>query len=121
LQEGLGALAVREPGATFVPLAIEYAFWTESRPEILVSFGEPLVPDAAPARDPAEWTRTFAAALAATQDALAAHSQRRELAAWRTLDRGKSGVQGFYDAWSWLRARWRGEKFSPEHRAEATS
>lgn len=120
LQEGLGALAVREPGAVFVPLAIEYSFWTESRPEILTTFGEPIVPDTAPARSTAEWTRTFADSLTAAQDTLAAHSLRREIAEWRTLDRGKSGAQSFYDAWGWLRARWRGEKFSPEHRAEAT-
>jgi 1-acyl-sn-glycerol-3-phosphate acyltransferase len=121
LQEGLGALAVREPRAVFIPLAIEYAFWTESRPEILTTFGEPLVPETAPDRTAAEWTRTFAEALAATQDTLAIHSQRRDFAEWRTLDRGKSGAQGIYDAWGWLRARWRGEKFSPEHRAEAAS
>ena len=28
----------------FVPLAIEYTFWNEPRPEILVSFGEPIIP-----------------------------------------------------------------------------
>ena len=38
LKDGLGALATREPSAAFIPLAIEFAFWTESRPEILVSF-----------------------------------------------------------------------------------
>ena len=36
--------------AAFVPLAIEYAFWTEPRPEILVAFGEPIVPGLEPAR-----------------------------------------------------------------------
>ena len=44
LQDGLGALATRTPNAAFIPLAIEYAFWTEPRPEILVAFGEPIVP-----------------------------------------------------------------------------
>ena len=50
LQDGLGALARHEPSAAFVPLAIEYSFWTEPRPEILVSFGEPIVPATEPSR-----------------------------------------------------------------------
>ena len=118
LKDGLGALATREPGAAFIPLAIEFAFWTESRPEILVSFGEPIVPGDGPARSAGEWTRTFADALEATQDELAARSCRRDASEWRTLNRGQSGVGGFYDAWRWLRARVRGEKFAPEHPVE---
>ena len=119
LQDGLGALAAREPGAAFIPLAIEYSFWTEPRAEILVSFGEPIVPAKEPACNVGEWTRVFTDALEATQDELAARSCRRDPAEWLTLNRGKSGVSGFYDAWRWLRARARGEKFAPEHQAEA--
>ena len=118
LEDGLGALATREPAAAFVPVAIEYAFWTEPRPEILVSFGEPIVPGDEPARIAAEWTRTFTEMLETTQDELAARSCCREAAEWRTLNRGKSGVGGIYDAWRWLRARMRGEKFEPEHQTE---
>ena len=50
LQDGLGARARHEPSAAFVPPAIEYSFWTEPRPEILVSFGEPIVPATEPSR-----------------------------------------------------------------------
>ena len=120
LQDGLGALATREHSAAFVPLAIEYAFWTEPRPEILVTFGEPIVPTTEPARNATEWTHTFTAALETTQDELAARSCRRDPAEWRTLNRGRSGVTGIYDAWRSLRARMRGEKFMPEHHAEVT-
>ena len=120
LQDGLGALAAREPDAAFVPLAIEYAFWTEPRPEILVSFGEPIVPGREPIRSVAEWTRAFTRALETTQDKLAAASRRRDPAEWLAIQRGKSGVSRIYDAWRWLRARLRGEKFNPEHRAEVT-
>ncbi len=118
LKDGLGALAAREPSAAFIPLAIEFAFWTESRPEILVSFGEPIVPGDGPASSAGEWTRTFTGALEATQDELAARSCRRDASEWRTLNRGQSGVGGLYDTWRWLRARLRGEKFSPEHPVE---
>lgn len=118
LQAGLGALAAREPSATFIPLAIEYAFWTEPRPEILVTFGEPIVPATEATRSPAEWTRVFTESLESTQDDLAARSCRRDPADWRMLNRGQSGVSGIYDAWRWLRARMRGENFSREHQAE---
>lgn len=119
LEAGLGALAIREPHAVYVPLAIEYAFWTESRPEILASFGEPIVPGREPTATAAEWTRTFSEALEATQDELAARSCRRDAAEWRTIGRGRGGVGGVYDAWRWFRARWRGEKFAAEHHPEA--
>jgi 1-acyl-sn-glycerol-3-phosphate acyltransferase len=118
-EDGLGALAAREPDAAFMPLAIEYAFWTESRSEILVSFGEAIVPGAEPARSAAEWTRIFTDSLESTQDELAARSCRREPADWRMLNRGGAGIGGIYGAWQRLRARLRGERFSPEHHVEA--
>lgn len=119
LQNGIGALALQTGNAVFLPLAIEYAFWTEPRPEILVSFGQPITPRAAPPRDAAEWTRVFADALESTQDELAARSCRRAPDEWRTLERGASGVTAIYDAWRWLRSWVRGEKFTREHRGEA--
>ena len=115
LQPGIGAVATRVENAAFVPLAIEYTFWTEPRPEILVSFGEPVIPRDAPLRSAEEWTEFFSEALEATQDELAARSCRRDPAEWVMLDRGASGVNAFYDAWRWLR----GEKHAREHRPEA--
>lgn len=115
LQEGVGALAAREPATIFLPLAIEYAFWTEPRPEILVAFGDPFLPGNEPARAAAEWTRTLAEALESVQDELATSSCRRDVNEWITLNRGKSGVSGIYDRWRWLQARMHGEKFEREH------
>ena len=120
LQSGLGPLAARESNAIFIPLAIEYSFWTEPRPEILVAFGEPLVPSVDGLRSAAEWTGIFTDALESTQDELATRSCRRDSAEWRTLNRGKSGVHAVYDAWRWLRAQGRGERFTPEHQTTAT-
>ncbi len=121
LEEGLGALAAREPGAVFIPLAIEYSFWTEPRPEILVSFGEPIVPGVDPTRPGPDWTRTFSDALESVQDELALRSTRRDFNQWVTLNRGKSGVNAIYDGWRWLRAQAHGEKFQPEHCEEVIS
>ncbi len=120
LQDGLAALAAREPEAAFIPLALEYSFWTEPRPEILISFGAPIVPGTT-ARSAEEWTHTFTEALESTQDELAARSCRRDPTEWRTLNRGRSGVSGIYDVWRSLRARMRGEKFTPEHQREGAS
>jgi 1-acyl-sn-glycerol-3-phosphate acyltransferase len=120
LQGGLGALATREPNAAFIPLAIEYAFWTESRPEILVSFGEPIVPDLAGARSVGDWTQVFTDALETTQDELATRSCRRDATEWRALQLGTFGIGGIYDAWRRVRARMHGEKFVPEHQTEPT-
>ena len=116
LQDGLGALATRNPPAAFIPLAIEYAFWTEPRPEVLVAFGEPIVPATDQTAD--EWTHILADALESTQDELAARSCRRNPADWLVLNRGKSGVNAIYDTWRSLRARFRGQSFTREHHAE---
>ena len=42
LRPGLAHLARRVPGAVILPLAIEYPFWNESRPEALARFGDPI-------------------------------------------------------------------------------
>jgi hypothetical protein len=117
LHKGLGALARRELGAVFLPLAIEYTFWTEPRPEILVSFGTPIVP--LETRPSAEWTRRFAEELQAAQDRLAALSRLRDPSGWLTLSRGRTGVGTVYDTWRWLRAKVRGMPFAAEHSGEA--
>lgn len=113
IEDGLGALAAREPHATFVPLALEYAFWTEPRPEILVAFGGPV--QACDPQTPAGWTRAFTEALEAAQDELAACSCRRDPADWLTINRGRTGIGAIYDAWRWVCAKLRGETFAAGH------
>lgn len=116
LQDGLGALAARNPNVAFIPLAIEYAFWTEPRPEILVAFGEPIFPAAD--RMAGEWTRILTGALEQIQDDLAAHSCHRHAVDWLVLNRGKAGVNAIYDAWRALRAGFRGQPFARAHDVE---
>lgn len=118
LQGGLAALARRAPDAAFVPLAIEYAFWTEPRPEILVSFGKARIPNAESSRSAEDCTRMFADALESAQDELAAGSCRRDASEWLTLSRGAKGIHCLYDAGRWLRARVRGEEFARQHHWE---
>lgn len=99
LQSGLGALAARFPQAAFVPLAIEYPFWTESKSEILVAFGESITPSDAPN----EWTEVFAGQLEKTQAELATYSLGRNPHDWQLLNRGRSGFAGIYGRWLRLR------------------
>ena len=102
---GLGHLATRCPMVRFIPLAIEYTWWFERSPEILIAFGPPVSgPDADHER-----------ALADLQDRLAAASQARDPADFETLVSGRAGVGGFYDLWRRLKSRLRGESFQARH------
>lgn len=118
LQPGIGELAAQMGHATFIPLAIEYSFWTEPRPEVLISFGEPIVPQQELPRNAREWAQYLGNALEETQDELAARSCRRDAAEWRLLDRGTSGVNAVYNTWSRVRARVTGRNFTADHYAE---
>lgn len=119
MREGIGALAAREPDAWFVPVAVEYTFWKEPKPEILVAFGEPVSPRNEMDRPSGEWTRFFADRLSGTQDALAQGSRARNPADWLVVSRGRGGVTWIYDTWRRLWARLRGGKFHREHSPEA--
>ena len=114
---GLGHLAKRVERALFVPVALEYAFWEERLPEILMRFGEPVQVrrEHSAAFDAKYWTRLFEQKLAETQDALALETQRRDGNAFLMVLRGGAGQGGIYDVWQWLNARLRGEPFRKEH------
>lgn len=115
-EAGLGHLAM-QVDALFVPVALEYVFWDERLPEILIRFGEP-VPvrrEDSAAFDAKYWTCLFEQKLAETQDALAMEAQRRDGKAFHTLLRGGAGQGGIYDVWQWFSAKLRGERFRKEH------
>ncbi len=118
LQRGIGELAAQMGHATFIPLAIEYSFWTEPRPEVLISFGEAIVPQQEFPRSAREWAQDLSNALEETQDELAARSCRRDAAEWHLLDRGTSGVNAVYNTWSRVRARVTGRLYTADHYAE---
>jgi 1-acyl-sn-glycerol-3-phosphate acyltransferase len=93
LKPGLSHLAKRFPETPILPLAIEYPFWNEPKPEALIRFG-------APVRDEA-----FDAALEATMDALAETAMTREPARFETLLQGRHAIAGTYDLWRRLRGQ----------------
>ena len=111
LRAGLAHLLARVPGAVALPLALEYPFWSEKRPEALCHFGPPV-----PATDGAEALHDrLGAALEAAQDRLAGAALARDPAAFETILGGRRGVGGIYAAWSRLRAAGGGARYDPDH------
>jgi 1-acyl-sn-glycerol-3-phosphate acyltransferase len=113
LRPGIAHLARHVPDLVFVPLALDYGFWNESRPEALARFGPAIVPGAA--SDPSEITAQLTAALTETMDALATESMARDPALFQLILRGGAGVGGIYDLWHRLRAWGAGRRFDPAH------
>ncbi len=113
---GIGHLPRLGRELLFVPVAIEYVFWEERLPEILVRYGEPYRTTAdVHAVKPARWVEFFADRLRATQEQLAQSAQRRDPAELVSVLRGRAGVGGVYDRWRSFNAKRRGETFQPEH------
>lgn len=119
LKPGVGHLARRLGEATILPLAIEYPFWDDRCPEVLVRFGAPMEVREGRARSPREWTALIATALEAELDALASEALARDPDAFDTLIGGTAGIGGVYDSWRKLRAWMGGKRFRPEHVSHA--
>ena len=114
-QAGIGHLPKQVGKLCFVPVAIEYVFWEERRPEILVRFGEPYETCAEEVQmEPQVWTQFFAGRLADTQNALAAEARHRRPEKFRCLLRAPAGGTGLIDRWQALRATWRAKAIQPQ-------
>jgi hypothetical protein len=118
IQPGVGRLASRLKDGIILPLALEYPFWNERKPETLARFGDPLSIDPNQRRSADEWTALIERRLQETQDALANEASRRDAALFDVLVNGGSGVGGVYDLWRRLQAWFRGERFRSEHEPE---
>lgn len=110
---GLARLAA-DCGAIVQPLAMEFVFWDEPRPEILLNFGkqidtrdETLAPDA--------WKTRLEQELGDAQDELARAAMARSPEPFINFIDGKRGVNPVYDRWRYIKALLRGEKFSAGH------
>lgn len=118
LRAGIAHLARRVPQAVILPLALEYPFWNERRPEALAHFGPPIqIPagEATAGRSVAAWTAALEDSLTQAIDSLAAASITRNPALFQELLRGTAGVGGVYDLWRHGAALLRGERFDPSH------
>jgi 1-acyl-sn-glycerol-3-phosphate acyltransferase len=112
---GLSALLSRLDRVTVVPIAIEYTFWDERLPEILVNCGEPLHIGDGRAEDAVTWNNLLAHAMTTTLDELASLAAKREAANFETLIAGGSGIGGIYELWQRACATLRGENYKSEH------
>ncbi|MBS1040404.1 lysophospholipid acyltransferase family protein [Gluconobacter cerinus] len=113
LQAGFAHLARRVPSAMLVPLAIEYTFWNESRPELLLRFGDPV--SALESTRTQNTTVLMEEALTTTMETLARDAMMRDPSKFRTLSQGTGGIGGLYDVGRRLRQWARGEAFQPRH------
>ena len=112
LQRGLSRLLARAEDALALPVALEYPFWSEKRPEALAAFGAPLrAGDATEAR--------LQDALQATARSLGTAAIARDPAAFDVLLGGRAGVGGIYGGWSRLKAALGGRRYTPEHLPDA--
>jgi len=115
---GLGAVVQRMPGGLALPMALEYPFWEERKPEALVRFGEPVSADELAGLDRKRINHVLEARLTEAQDALAEEAKRRDRGAFEVLLSGTTGVGAVYDSWRWLKARLRGRRFDRRHMPE---
>ncbi len=113
VQPGVAHLAHRLKQAVILPLALEYPFWEERRPEALARFGQAIVVERGTDRTVEGWRTCIEAALTRTQDALDCEARYRDPAAFETLVGGKAGVGGVLDGARWLRARFPGGVSAP--------
>lgn len=115
LQPGLAGLISGVPRVSVLPLAVEYPFWTESKPEALARFGTPVVMGSAMARSLDDIQQTLQDRLCATMDQLAADAMSRDAARFDLLVEGTAGVGGIYDAWRRIKAWRSGQRFDAAH------
>jgi 1-acyl-sn-glycerol-3-phosphate acyltransferase len=119
LRAGVARLARLAPHAMVIPLALEYGFWNESKPEALLHFGPPIT------LPPGEtsvtsWQHALESGLTHAMDTLASQAAAREPAAFRTVFGGTAGVGGLYDLYRRTSAWARGTPFSARHQPEKT-
>lgn len=114
LAAGAGHIVAKVGKLAILPIALEYAFWTERTPEAFACIGSAIVAEGRH-HTAAEWTRIFTDALVNTQSALSKKVIARDPAAFKPLLEGRAGVGGIYDSWRAIRARAAGRSFRAEH------
>jgi 1-acyl-sn-glycerol-3-phosphate acyltransferase len=112
---GLVRLAELAPEARFLPMAIEYPFWSERSAEMLAAFGPPLEAATLASMDREARGAALAAALESTMDRLAVDAIARDPARFHAVLRGREGMGGIYQRWRHLRAVLQGRPFDPRH------
>jgi hypothetical protein len=114
-ESGIAHLASVGSEISFVPLAIEYVFWVEKRPELLLHFGPVIDGSALKLLPIAERLEYLRMELEKAMDALAQLSIARDETAFTTILSGAGDIDPVYDAWRRFKAFVSGRRFRPEH------
>ena len=77
VQPGVAHLAYRLEQAAILPLALEYPFWEERRPEALARFGQAILIERGTDRTVEQWRTCIEGALTSTQTARFCEARRR--------------------------------------------
>lgn len=117
-QSGLSHLVDRSFVGSVLPMALEYVFWNERRPELLARFG-PAIDCRGLPEERAERTAFLEQRLAEQQTELTRQALERSGAAFERLLAGASGIGGVYDAWRRLTCWLRGGNFDARHETSA--
>jgi 1-acyl-sn-glycerol-3-phosphate acyltransferase len=89
LYPGLGHLAARGRHTVLLPLALEYPFWEDLRPEALARFGDEQVAEEVGMRA-ADWAEVLLERLQKAQDGLAAEALSRDESSFEVMLEGGS-------------------------------
>lgn len=111
---GLSYLVDNKFHGTAVPMAIEYTFWNERAPELLLRFGSPVKCAELP-QDRAARSIELERSLTTTQALLAELAMARDPAGFTTVALGRAGIGGVYDYWRRIMARIQGRQFQDRH------
>ncbi|MBP0444326.1 lysophospholipid acyltransferase family protein [Roseomonas sp. SSH11] len=112
---GVSRLPEIAPDAIVLPLALDYVFWTERRPDMLAAFGPPLPAAELLALDREAREERIREALTGTMDRLTAEALTRDPARFTVVAEGAEGMGGIYDLWRHVAALARGRRFNPRH------
>ncbi|MEZ6152195.1 MAG: lysophospholipid acyltransferase family protein [Pirellulaceae bacterium] len=99
----------------FIPVAVEYTFWEERQPELLMWFGRPLSDSAMQGEAKSQWDRELSERLRAAQRELASAVVARDVSQFDILLGGRSGSFFIYDWWRKLLGLLRGRRVQVEH------
>ena len=114
---GLSHLVDHQFKGSILTMAIEYTFWNERCPELLVEFASPLNCSMLPI-DREQRTLVLQESLAATQKSLAQRAIARDATAFSTLALGRAGVGGIYQSFQRMMVWIRGQRFQERHSPE---
>ncbi len=106
VRPGVAAIASAHPGCRVVCLAIEYPFWTDQRPEVLLHAREVMLGEGKSPSTP-RWHQSILTTLQSAMSELAAVAIARDPAPLTLLVGKGGGINPVYDLWLRLRGKGR--------------